>query len=94
MVKETAAFRFGEFLLEPSEYRLTRSDKPIVLRPKSFEVLCHLVKHHERLVTKDDLLDAVWPDTYISDTTLRQSIWEIRDALKNQSEESRFIKTI
>jgi DNA-binding winged helix-turn-helix (wHTH) protein len=94
MVKKTASFSFGEYLVEPSEYRVTRSGKRVILRPKSFEVLCHLVKHRDRLVTKDDLLDAVWPNTYVTNTALRQSIWEIRQALDSQGEKNSFIKTI
>ena len=59
---------FGGFRLDPDNACLWRGAQAIALTPKAFEVLHYLVTHPNRLVTKDTLLDAVWPETAISDT--------------------------
>jgi Tol biopolymer transport system component/DNA-binding winged helix-turn-helix (wHTH) protein len=84
----------GEFLLEPEEHRLTCLGEEIPLRPKSFDLLLFLVERHGHLVTKEDLLTAVWPDSYVTEGTLRQSVWEIREALGDHEEQQRLIKTM
>jgi len=88
------SYVFRQFLLEPSEHRLTRNGEEVPLRPKTFEVLVYLVEHYDHRVTKEELLAAIWPDVFVTDKVLRNSIWEIREALKRTGEEDGFIKTI
>ncbi len=92
--RRSPGYRLGEFLLEPDEHRLTCKGEEIPLRPKSFELLGLLVERHGHLVTKEDLLTAVWPDSYVTEGTLRQIVWEIREALGDRGEPQRLIKTI
>ena len=68
--------------------------QPIALTPKAFDVLHYLVTHPDRLVTKDTLLDAVWPETSISDAVLRMAINELRRALGDTAQAPRFIATV
>src|SRR5262249_10846124 len=67
---------------------------PIALTPKAFDVLHYLVTHPDRLVTKDTLLDAVWPETAISEAVVRIAIGELRRALGDTAQAPRFIATV
>ena len=64
------AFRFGDFTLDLTRGALCAGDRPVDLRPKSFGVLAHLVQNAGRLVPKDELMQAVWPDVVASDEVL------------------------
>jgi DNA-binding winged helix-turn-helix (wHTH) protein/Tol biopolymer transport system component len=66
---------------------LRRDGEEIPLRPKPLELLAYLVQHHGRVVGKAELVDAVWPDTAISDNSLAQCVLEIRRALSDDSQE-------
>ncbi|HZQ52598.1 MAG TPA: winged helix-turn-helix domain-containing protein [Bryobacteraceae bacterium] len=83
---------FGEFTLDLDSGFLCRGPQEIALRPKPFEVLAYLVEHHGRLVTKDALIGAVWPDTAVMDNSLAQCIVEIRKALNDDSQQ--LIRTV
>ena len=71
---------------------LLRGGREIRLRAKTFQVLAYLHEHHGRLVTKDDLFRAVWPDTFVSDDSLTKCIGEIRQALGD--DDHRLLKTV
>jgi DNA-binding winged helix-turn-helix (wHTH) protein/tetratricopeptide (TPR) repeat protein len=85
---------FGPFSLDLRAGRLLRGLQPLRLRPKTFAVLRHLVKRPGALVTKDELLDAVWANTAVTENTLTQSIGELRRVLKDDSTPPRFIETV
>src|ERR687888_2767629 len=85
---------FADFRLDPDNACLWRGTQPIALTPKAFDVLQYLVTHPDRLVTKDTLLDAVWPETVISDTVVRIAIGELRRALGDTAQAPRFIATV
>jgi DNA-binding winged helix-turn-helix (wHTH) protein len=65
----------------------------IKLRPKAFALLNQLVGHPGRLVTKEELLAAVWPETFVSDAVLKVTIGQLRDALDDDPNSPRFIET-
>ena len=67
---------FGRFVLDLRRGVLLLDGREVVLRPKTFSVLCYLVQHPSRLVSKDELLAAVWPNLVVTDDTLVQSIGE------------------
>ena len=85
---------FGGFRLDPDNACLWRGVQAIALTPKAFDVLHYLVTHPDRLVSKDTLLDAVWPETAISDTVVRIAIGELRRALGDTAQAPRFIATV
>src|SRR5580698_752191 len=87
-------YRFGEFDLDPSRRTLSRADLPISLTPKAFDVLLFLVQNPNRLVTKEELLQAVWGDTFVEEGNLTQYISHLRKALGDNSEDTRLIVTI
>jgi class 3 adenylate cyclase/predicted ATPase/DNA-binding winged helix-turn-helix (wHTH) protein len=85
---------FADFRLDPANACLWRGPQPVALTPKAFDVLQYLVTHPDRLVTKDTLLDAVWPETAISDAVVRIAIGELRRALGDTAQAPRFIATV
>src|ERR1700757_4348541 len=87
-------YRFGPFVLDSRRRTLSRSDSPVFLTPKAFDVLIFLVQNPNRLVTKEELLHAVWGDTFVEEGNLTQYISHIRKALGDNSEETRLIVTI
>jgi TolB-like protein/DNA-binding winged helix-turn-helix (wHTH) protein len=87
-------YRFGQFALDSRKRTLSRADSPVSLTPKAFDVLFFLVQNPNRLVTKDELLQAVWGDTFVEEGNLTQYISHLRKALCDNSEDARLIVTI
>jgi TolB-like protein/DNA-binding winged helix-turn-helix (wHTH) protein/Flp pilus assembly protein TadD len=87
-------YRFGEFVLDPARRTLSRAGSPISLTPKAFDVLLFLVQNPNHLVTKEELLQAVWGDTFVEEGNLTQYISLLRKALGDNSEDTRLIVTI
>jgi DNA-binding winged helix-turn-helix (wHTH) protein len=87
-------WRFADFCLDLDNACLWCGTQSVALTPKAFDVLHYLVTHPDRLVTKDTLLDAVWPETAISDAVLRIAIGELRRALGDTAQAPRFIATV
>lgn len=85
---------FGEFRLDRRDQSLWKSHEEIALRPKSMAVLEYLATNAGRLVTKQELLDEVWADSFVGDGVLKLSISEIRDVLGDRPQEPRFIQTV
>jgi TolB-like protein/DNA-binding winged helix-turn-helix (wHTH) protein/Tfp pilus assembly protein PilF len=88
------SYRFGQFLLDPGRRRLSRAGSIVSLTPKAFDVLLFLAQNPNRMVTKEELLQAVWGDTFVEEGNLTQYIWQLRRALEDNSEDSRLIVTI
>lgn len=84
--------RFDRYILDKSRGALLFDGSEIALRPKTFAVLCYLVENSGRLISKDELFAAAWPNLAVTDDALVQSIGELRRALG--ADGSRLIKTI
>lgn len=87
-------YRFGEFQLEPLERSLTQGATRIALTPKVFDTLVLLVERAGRLVSKDELMNALWPRGYVEEATLSNHIWQIRRALGDTAKSTRFVETV
>jgi TolB-like protein/DNA-binding winged helix-turn-helix (wHTH) protein len=87
-------YRFSQFALDSRRRTLSRADSPVSLTPKAFDVLLFLVQNPNRLVTKEELLQAVWGDTFVEEGNLTQYIYYLRKALSDNSEDARLIVTI
>jgi Tol biopolymer transport system component/DNA-binding winged helix-turn-helix (wHTH) protein len=74
-------YRFGPFLLDTYERLLMRDGKVVPLSPKVFETLLVLVENSGRILGKDELMQTLWPDTYVEESNLTQNISQIRKAL-------------
>ncbi len=85
---------FLSFQLDPENHVLWRGGDRLQITPKAFDVLCHLVDHAGSLVTQDELLEALWPETYVNPEVVRKYILEIRRVLGDQPEEPVFIETV
>ena len=85
-------YSFRNFTLDLQSGVLRRNGDEITLRHKSFDVLACLVEHHGRLVTKAALMEAVWPNTAVTDNSLAQCLVEIRRALGDDSQQ--LIRTV
>lgn len=87
-------FRFGPFRLNRSNQSLHNGDQDVPLTPKAFAVLLHIADRSGSLVTKRELLDAVWGDVHVTDGALKRCVVEIRKALGDSAEEPCYIQTL
>jgi DNA-binding winged helix-turn-helix (wHTH) protein len=91
----SAVYRFGDFVLEPAQQRLTVGDRqPVALTPKAFHTLLCLVKRSGDLVTKQELLASVWPDVIVEEAILARNVADLRRALGDDSSTPRYIETL
>jgi DNA-binding winged helix-turn-helix (wHTH) protein len=86
--------RFGEFLLDSDARQLSRAGRDIRLSPKAFDLLCALLARRPDVLAKNDLLAAIWPDTFVVEANLNVVIGEIRKALGDDRQAPRFIRTV
>jgi DNA-binding winged helix-turn-helix (wHTH) protein/Tol biopolymer transport system component len=80
-------YRFGDFTLDLDGGFLRRGADEVTLRLKAFDALTYLVERHGRLVTKAELIEAIWPDAAVTDNSLAQCLLEIRRALGDDSQQ-------
>jgi DNA-binding winged helix-turn-helix (wHTH) protein len=85
---------FHPFRLDEVNQCLWRGNTRLSLTPKPFAVLRYLVDHPGRLITHDELLSAIWPDTYVQSEVLRRYILEIRRVLGDDVEKPKFVETL
>lgn len=88
------SFRFREFALDMSRYELRRGENVVKAEPRVLEVLHYLIQQRERVVPKQELLDSIWRDTYVSDSALTSTIRDARRALSDSPTDPRWIKTV
>jgi TolB-like protein len=86
--------RFGDYVLDIDRRELTRGSEPVSLGPQVFDLLVYLVQHRERVVSRDDLLEAVWHGRIVSESTLASHINAARKALHDNGEEQKLIRTV
>ena len=84
---------FHDFRLDTTNHSLWRVDERVPLAPKTFDVLRFFVENAGHLITHDELLDAIWPDTYVNPEILRKYILEVRKALGDPPKAPMFIET-
>jgi non-specific serine/threonine protein kinase len=91
---ELHAFSFAEFRVDGIEQTVWRGTDRLCLTPKSTAILQHLARNAGRVVTKEELLDAIWPATHVVAAVVKRHVSEIRQALGDSSDAPRFIETI
>ena len=87
-------FEFGPSQLDLNDRLLTRAGEVISLRPKATEILVKLVTNAGQLIKRDELLKEVWPDTFVEESNLSQTIFTLRKALGDDRTEPRYIETV
>jgi len=88
----TATYHFGEFTLDVARGCVLKGGKEIQLRPKVYETLKYLVENSGRLIGKQELIQAVWPDAFVTDDSLVQCTVELRRALEDRTQ--KIVKTV
>lgn len=89
-----ASYRFGPFFVDRTAYCVLKDDDALTLTPKLLDLLFHLLDHSGTLVTKEELLDALWPGANVTDNALAQAMSELRQALGDDAGAPQFIKTV
>jgi DNA-binding winged helix-turn-helix (wHTH) protein/TolB-like protein/tetratricopeptide (TPR) repeat protein len=87
-------FEFGPFSVDPADQRLLENGHPVPVTPKVFELLVLLLRHHGRLVDKQELIAAIWPDSFVEEGTLPRHVSDLRKALKDERAAPRYIETV
>ena len=85
---------FGPYRLDIANARLLREGCAVALTPKALQLLHHLASRPEKLVTKRELLSAVWPDVVVSDASIKVCVGEIRKALEDGAKTPNYIETV
>jgi TolB-like protein/DNA-binding winged helix-turn-helix (wHTH) protein/Flp pilus assembly protein TadD len=93
-VNRPELYQFGPFQLDEPEHRLLRDGQPVQLPPKAYDLLLVLVTRSGHLVTKDELLRQVWPDTFVEEANLSYTVSVLRKALADEREPHRYIETV
>src|SRR5262245_39480069 len=91
---EQEQYEFGPFRLHAREQLLLREGEPISLTPKLFETLLTLVRHHGRLLDKDELMSEIWPAQFVEEINLTVNISALRKLLGEGHGAQQFIETV
>src|SRR5688572_30765503 len=95
MERRTAdRYRFGDFELDRLRRVLTRNGEPLALNPKAFDLLLELVVNRGDVVTKDVLMERVWPGQFVEENNLSVQISALRKVFGEKKGENRFIATV
>jgi DNA-binding winged helix-turn-helix (wHTH) protein len=86
-------FEFGPFVLDPAKRVLLREGGPQNLSPKAFDVLLLLVERREHVLSKDELLSTLWPDTFVEEANLSQQVFVLRRTLNGDADGLEYITT-
>jgi class 3 adenylate cyclase/DNA-binding winged helix-turn-helix (wHTH) protein/tetratricopeptide (TPR) repeat protein len=87
-------YQFGDYQLDTRRWELHRASQPIPVRPKVLQVLAYLLEHHERVVSKAELLEHLWPHQVIGDASLLACIQEVRRAIGDNGRTPRLLRTV
>jgi eukaryotic-like serine/threonine-protein kinase len=87
-------YEFGPFRVDPEKELLLRGDEAVALTPKTFQILLVLVRHSNEIVTKEDMLKTVWPDTFVEEANLSRNIFLLRKALGETPQDHQYIVTV
>jgi TolB-like protein/DNA-binding winged helix-turn-helix (wHTH) protein/Flp pilus assembly protein TadD len=87
-------YQFGPFRLDPNRHRLFRGDEVVALSPKAIQTLILLVENRGRLLERETLMDALWPDVIVEDANLTVAVSQLRKALNQNGDNAEFIETI
>src|SRR5918993_1948678 len=87
-------FNFGNFTLDLERRLLLRDGEPVPLTPKAFDTLALLVRRRGHVVRKDELLEEIWADAFVEESTIAQNVFTLRKALGQSHTENQFIETV
>ena len=93
-MKPEGIFKFGEFQVDALARTLRREEETVTLNRRAFDVLLYLVQNPGRVLTRDELLKNVWPDTFVDENSLAQSISALRRALEEKPGDNSYVVTL
>ena len=85
---------FGDYTLDIDRRELSRVGEPVALAPQVFDLLVYLMRNRDRVVSKDDLIEAVWGGRIVSDSALTTRLNAVRNAIGDSGAEQRLIRTV
>ena len=91
---EKQVHEFGPYRLDVALSRLERAGAAIPLPPKAFDLLVLLARSPDRIIGKSELIEALWPNTFVDDANLTQHVYTLRKALGEQSDGRPYIETV
>lgn len=89
-----SSYRVGGFVVDPDRYRITHGEVAVAVEPKVFDLLVHLIRHRDRVLTREELFEAIWEGRPVSDATLSNHVKNARRALGDNGELQETIQTI
>jgi Tol biopolymer transport system component/DNA-binding winged helix-turn-helix (wHTH) protein len=93
-VSGTPIYEFEDVRVDIARLLVLKEGRPIDLEPKTFDVLRFLIEHRDRLVGKEELLNAVWPDTFVTPNVLTRAVAQLRKAIGDDAREPRVVETV
>src|SRR6202451_4451594 len=93
-MKSEEIFRFGEFQIDALARTLRREKEFVTLNRRAFDVLLYLARNPGRVVTREELLKNAWPDTFVDENSLAQSVSALRRALEEKPGDNSYIVTL
>lgn len=93
-LKKESFYEYGSFRLDPAEHRLTRNGIAVPLAPKAFDLLLFLVQNQGRLLSKEQIMETLWPGSFVEEANLTVSISVLRKVLGEKEGNLRYIETI
>jgi len=87
-------YQFDNVIVETEEFRVLKDGEPVTLEPKAFAVLIFLIENRGRLISKEEMLDAAWKDSFVTPNALTRVVAQLRRALGDASQNSRYIETV
>ena len=88
------SYEFSPFVLDTMQHALLRDGNPVALTPKTYDMLLLLIRNSGRMLSKEELMKALWPDSFVDESNLTQQISMIRRALGDSASEPRYIVTV
>jgi len=93
-INDRTLYEFDGFRADPVRRRLSRAGESVALTPKAFSILLALLERRGQVVPKEDLIQQIWPDTFVTEANLTQNISSLRKALGERANDRRFVVTI
>ncbi len=87
-------YEFGPFCLDPAERQLLRDSQPVQLTPKAFDTLLLFVENNNRLLSKEELISKLWPESFVEESNLAQNVSMLRKALGERVSGGQYIETV
>ncbi len=94
LAAEGRKFRIGDYVVDTARFRITHRDETVAVEPKVFDLLVHLIRHRDRVLTREQLFEAVWDGREVSDATLSNHVASARRALGDSGELQQTIQTV